>query len=67
MLRVAPDPSDKPRLFDEVYPGRRVHPVAWDSCLECDKDVDAYIYVAGMRRGYCNEHYVIKMTRAYAE
>jgi hypothetical protein len=75
MLRLAPDPSDKPRLLDEVYPGRTFEVVAWDKCCECDRDVDAYIYVASMpcaaartvRRGYCNNHYVSKMTRAYAE
>jgi len=67
MLRLAPDPSDKERVLEELYPGRVFEVVDWDKCLECDRDVDAYIYTAGMRRGYCNEHYVGKMTRAYAE
>ena len=67
MLKVAPDPSDKERLLDEVYPGRDILVVEWEQCLSCDREVDAYIYVAGLRRGYCNEHYVGKMTHAYAE
>lgn len=58
MLRVASDPSDKPRLLDELYPGGDFVVVAWDKCVECDRDVDAYVYVAGNRRGYCSEHYV---------
>ena len=58
MLRLAPDPSAEPRLLDELYPGRRLHIVDWDKCLECDHDVDAYVYVAGLRRGYCNDHYL---------
>jgi len=57
MLRLAPDPSDKERLLEELYPGREFLVAEWDKCLSCDKDVDGYIYVAGMRRGYCNDHY----------
>lgn len=58
MLRLAPDPSDKTRLLDELYPGRDIQVAEWDKCLECKNDVDAYIYVAGLRRGYCNDHYL---------
>jgi hypothetical protein len=58
MLRVAPDPSDKPRELDEIYPGRIVKPVVWEKCLDCKNDVDAYIYYAGQPHGYCFNHYL---------
>jgi hypothetical protein len=61
MLRLAPDPSDKPRLLDELYPGRAFSVVEWEKCLECNRDVDVFIYNAGVRLGYCNDHYVIRM------
>ena len=57
MLRLAPDPSDKERVLEELYPGREFLVAQWEKCISCDKDVDGYIYVAGMRRGYCNDHY----------
>lgn len=57
MLRLAPDASTKERLLEELYPGRDIEVVAWEKCLNCDKDIDAYVYVAGIRQGYCFEHY----------
>jgi len=57
MLRVAPDASTKERVLDELYPGREIKPVAWDSCLHCKQDVDVYVYRAGKAYGYCYEHY----------
>jgi len=65
MLRLAPDPSAKERLLDELYPGRSFSVVTWDKCVECDRDVDAYIYTAGIPRGYCNDHYL--RGKVYAE
>lgn len=56
MLRVAPDASTIERKLEELYPGG-IEVTEWEKCLECPKDVDGYIYVAGMRRGYCNDHY----------
>jgi hypothetical protein len=67
MLRLAPGPSDKERLLEELYPGREFLVAEWEKCLTCDKDVDAYIYVAGMRRGYCNDHYNITKSHLNAE
>lgn len=56
MLRVAPDSSTIERLIEELYPGG-IQVAEWEKCLICDKDVDGYIYVAGLRRGYCANHY----------
>ena len=67
MLRLAPDPSDKPRLLDEIYPGRDVKPVAWSKCLDCEADVDGYIYVSSVAFGYCNAHYSEHRSRLDAE
>lgn len=58
MLRLAPDASTVEHKLDELYPGGSFEVVEWEKCIQCDRDVDGYIYVAGMRRGYCSDHFM---------
>lgn len=66
MLSVAPDSSTVERKIEELYPGGFV--VAdWEKCICCDLEIDAFIYVAGLRRGYCFNHYSTERGRINAE
>lgn len=56
MLRVAPDSSTVEHTLEELYPGG-FQIAEWEKCLNCDKEVDAYIYIADTRQGYCFAHY----------
>lgn len=58
MLRVAPDSSTVERKLEELYPGG-FKIVEWEKCLLCDADVDAYIYIEEVCKGYCFAHYEV--------
>lgn len=58
MLRVASDATTIERRLEDLYPGG-VELLEWERCLSCDREVDAYVYVAGIRRGYCYSHWPI--------
>lgn len=55
MLKVASDASTIERRLEDLYPGG-VQLLEWEQCLLCDKEVDIYIYKAGIRKGYCFNH-----------